>query len=250
MLSPVNIDEYRKQIRSKFNRTHLPFVTLKYAQTLDGKIATKTGDSRWISSLSSRRLAHLLRSIHQSVLVGVNTIIQDDPQLTVRLVKGENPLRIVVDSRVRSPMSARVFNLKKGTQTILATTLKANSKRITQFQKKGVEILRLRENQAHQVDLRDLLQSLGEKKINSVLVEGGSKIITSFLKEKLADRLIIFIAPLILGKGLSSVNDREIRKIKDSFSFSSLKLHQYDKDLVLDGKIKKSKRKFKIKRGS
>lgn len=235
----MNIEHFKRQIRSKFKRTHLPFVTLKYAQTLNGKIATKTGDSKWISSPSSRRLAHLLRSTHQAVLAGVNTIITDDPQLTVRLVKGKNPIRIVVDSKLRSPLKAEVFKTKRGTKTILATTSRANSKKVKQFEKKGVEILFVNTNKTHQVDLKDLLFKLGKKNINSVLVEGGAKIITSFLKEKLADRMIIVIAPLIMGKGISSVNDREIKKIKDSISFSSLKLYQYDRDLVLDGVIKK-----------
>lgn len=234
----MNIGHYRKQIRSKFNKTHLPFVALKYAQTLDGKIATRTGDSKWISSLSSRRLTHFLRSIHQAVLIGVDTVIQDDPQLTVRLVKGKNPLRIVVDSKLRSPLKARVFSPKKGTKTILATTSKADPGRIKQFEKKGMEILLLRRNRSGQVDLKNLLQKLGEKNINSLLVEGGPRIITSFLKEKLADRMIVVIAPLIMGQGLSSVKDLGIKKIKDSIFFSSLQFYNYNKDLVLDGLIK------------
>jgi diaminohydroxyphosphoribosylaminopyrimidine deaminase/5-amino-6-(5-phosphoribosylamino)uracil reductase len=235
----MNIEHLKKQIRLKFKRTHLPYVTLKYAQTLDGKIATKTGDSKWISSPPSRRLAHLLRSTHQGVLVGVDTIIRDDPQLTVRLVQGENPLRIVVDSRLRSPLRAKVFKSQKGIETILATTKRADKRKIEGFEKKGVEILSVKTDKAHQVDLKDLLNKLGEKNINSVLVEGGAKTITSFLKEKLADRMIVVIAPLIVGQGLSSINDREIKKLKDSLSFSSLKLYQYDRDLVLDVIIKK-----------
>lgn len=240
----MDTEHFKRQIRSKFKKTHLPFVTLKYAQTLDGKIATKTRDSRWISSFPSRRLAHRLRSIHQAVLVGVDTIIKDDPQLTVRLIKGKNPLRIVLDSRLRSPLKSKVFKSKRDTKTILATTFRANSKKIKEFEKKGVEILLVKTTKAHQVDLKDLLFKLGEKNINSVLVEGGAKIITSFLKEKLIDRMIIVIAPLIMGKGLSSINDREIKKIKDTLSFSSLQLYQYGKDLVLDGIIKNLKRKI------
>lgn len=235
----MNIADYKKQIRSKFNRTRLPYVTVKYAQTLDGKIATKTGDSRWISSLPSRRLAHLLRSVHQGVLVGVNTVIQDDPQLTVRLVKGKNPARIIVDTRLRSPSEARVFRQATRTSIILATTSKAGKKRIKKFEKKSVEILLLRRNRSGQVDLKDLLRKLGEKNIQSILVEGGSKVITSFLKEKLADRIIIVIAPLIVGKGLRSVKDLGIRKIKESVSFSSLKIYNSGDDLILDGLIKK-----------
>ena len=235
----MNIEHLKKQIRLKFKRTHLPYVTLKYAQTLDGKIATKTGDSKWISSLPSRRLAHLLRSTHQGVLVGVDTIIRDDPQLTVRLVKGKKPLRIVVDSRLRSPLKAKVFKSQKGIKTILATTKKADNKKIEKFEKKGVEILSVKASKIHRVDLKDLLYKLGEKNMNSVLVEGGAKIITSFLKAKQADRMIVVIAPLIVGQGLSSINDREIKKLRDSISFSSLRFYQYGRDLILDGVIKK-----------
>jgi len=233
----VNIGDYRKEIRSKFSRTHLPFVTVKYAQTLDGKIATRTGDSRWISSPSSRRLAHRLRSIHQAVLVGVNTIIQDDPQLNVRLVKGKNPIRIVVDSRFRSPLQAKAF--KRGTKTMLAVTPKANKRRIRDFEKKGVEILILKKNKTGQVDLEDLLRKLGERNVRSLLVEGGSKIITSFLKQKLVDRMVIVIAPLIIGKGIRGIESVRTRKAGDLASLSSLKIYECGDDVILDGLIRK-----------
>jgi len=233
----VNIGDYRKEIRSKFSRTHLPFVTVKYAQTLDGKIATRTGDSRWISSPSSRRLAHRLRSIHQAVLVGVNTIIQDDPQLNVRLVKGKNPIRIVVDSRFRSPLQAKAF--KRGTKTMLAVTPKANKRRIRDFEKKGVEILILKKNKTGQVDLEDLLRKLGERNVRSLLVEGGSKIITSFLKQKLVDRMVIVIAPLIIGKGIRGIESVRTRKAGDLASLSSLKIYECGNDVILDGLIRK-----------
>lgn len=233
----MNIGDYRKEIRSKFSRTHLPFVTVKYAQTLDGKIATRTGDSRWISSPSSRRLAHRLRSIHQAVLVGVNTIIQDDPQLNVRLVKGKNPIRIVVDSRFRSPLQAKAF--KRGTKTMLAVTPKANKRRIRDFEKKGVEILILKKNKTGQVDLEDLLRKLGERNVRSLLVEGGSKIITSFLKQKLVDRMVIVIAPLIIGKGIRGIESVRTRKAGDLASLSSLKIYECGNDVILDGLIRK-----------
>lgn len=235
----MDIDRYKKQIRSKFNKTGLPFVTLKYAQTLDGKIATRTGDSRWISSPPSRRLAHLLRSIHQAILVGANTIIQDNPQLTVRLVKGKNPLRIIADARLRSPLEAKVFSQRAGAKTILATTSKANKKRIRQFEKKGVEVLIFKKNRAGQVDLKDLLQKLGEKKVQSLLVEGGSEIITSFVRQNLIDRMIVVIAPLIMGKGLSWVRNVRTTKAKGLVSFSSLKVYESGRDLILDGLIRK-----------
>ncbi len=235
----VNIADYRRQIRLKFNKTGVPFVTLKYAQTLDGKIATTAGDSKWISSLPSRRLAHRLRGIHRAVLVGVNTVIQDDPQLSVRLVKGKNPIRIVVDTRLRSPFRARVFRPTKGTETILATTSKADKNRIKAFEKKNADILLLKANRSGQVDLKDLLQKLGQKNIQSVLVEGGSKIITSFLKEKLVDRMIVVIAPLIVGKGLRSVKNLGREKIKEPVSFSSLEVYNSGSDLILDGLISK-----------
>ncbi len=235
----MNIGDYRKEIRSKFSRTHLPFVTIKYAQTLDGKIATKTGDSRWISSLPSRRLVHRLRSRHQAVLVGVNTIIQDDPQLTLRLVKGKNPIRIVVDSKLRSPLRAKIFKGKRGAKTMLAVTSKANKKRIRDLKKKGVEILVLKKNRVGHVDLEDLLQKLGEKNIRSLLVEGGSKVITSFLKQKLVDRMVIVIAPLIIGKGIRGIESMRTRKAGDLPSFSSVKIYECGDDVILDGLIRK-----------
>jgi diaminohydroxyphosphoribosylaminopyrimidine deaminase/5-amino-6-(5-phosphoribosylamino)uracil reductase len=235
----MNINHYKKQIRSKFDKTGLPFVTLKYAQTLDGKIATRAGDSTWISSLPSRHLAHLLRSVHQAILVGANTIIQDNPQLTVRLVKGKNPLRIVADARLRSPLEAKVFTQRSGPKTILATTSGANKKKIRQFERKGVEILILKKNRAGQIDLKDLLQKLGEKNIRSLLVEGGSEIITSFLGQNLIDRMIVVVAPLIMGKGLSTVRKLRTTKAKELVSFSSLRIYESGKDLILDGLIRK-----------
>lgn len=235
----MDIDRHKKQIRSKFNKTGLPFVTLKYAQTLDGKIAARTGDSRWISSLPSRRLAHLLRSIHRAILVGANTIIQDNPQLTVRLVKGKNPLRIIADARLRSPLEAKVFSQRPGAKTILATTSKANNKRIRRFEKKGVEVLILKKNRAGQVDLKALLQKLGEKNVQSLLVEGGSEIITSFVRQNLIDRMIVVLAPVIMGKGLSGVSKLRTTKAKGLFSFSSLRIYESGRDLILDGLIRK-----------
>ena len=235
----MNIDHYKKQIRSKFDKTGLPFVTLKYAQTLDGKIATRTGDSTWISSLPSRRLAHLLRSIHQAILVGANTIIQDNPELTVRLVKGKNPLRIVADARLRCPSEAKVFSRRPGAKTILATTSKANNKKIGQFEKKGVEVLILKRNRAGQVDLKDLLRKLGEKNVQSLLVEGGSEVITSFIRQNLIDRMIVVVAPLVMGEGLSGVGNVKTTRVKDLLSFSSLRIYESGRDLILDGLIRK-----------
>lgn len=218
----------------KYIRTGIPFVTVKFAQTLDGRIATATGHSRWISSPPSLRFAHRLRSIHDAILVGSGTVLKDDPELTCRLVRGRNPLRIVVDSRLRSSPEARIFHGCNGLHAIAATTRRAPAERRRPFEIKGIEVLETGEDTAGRVDLRELLNALGKREISSLLVEGGSAVITTFLKEKLADRLIVILAPKITGTGFNSVGDLGIRQMGDALRLSFRKIMRQGDDLILD----------------
>lgn len=222
-------------------KTSRPFVTVKFAQTLDGRIATRTGDSKWISSLESRRLAHRLRSQHDAVLVGVNTVIKDNPRLNVRLVKGKNPIKVIVDSKLRIPLKAKLLRGKAGKTNIIAATRKASSKRIIQFQKLGVRVLTVPVNRDGQVDLKKLLRLLREQNIRTMLVEGGGKIITSFLKQHLVDRMVVITAPKILGEGLESVGDFTERGLK-RIGFSKVKVYQSGEDIVIDAQVKTRRR--------
>ena len=221
----------------KFIQTRIPFVTLKFAQTIDGRIATLTGHSRWISSESSLKFAHKLRSLHDGVMVGVGTILKDDPELTVRLSRGGNPVRIVVDSTLRIPADACVLKNQETAKTIIATTSDHSRKKLLQLRDAGTDVFIVNKDDRGKVDLKGLLTELGKKDLSSILVEGGSEIITSFLKERLADRIVIITAPKIAGEGIPSVGDLGIRKIDDSIRLSLKKISRKGDDIIVDARF-------------
>ena len=231
-------EHYGKHITSG-----IPYLTVKYAQTLDGKIATKTGDSQWISSEASRKYAHHLRRIHDCIMVGRGTVATDDPKLTVRHVKGKNPLRVIVDSKLRIPLNS--FVLKDSERTIIATTSQASSGKVTAFKNLGVEVLIIKKDKEGGVYLRNLLKELGKRDIISVMVEGGSKLITSLLKSNLVDKMIIPIAPKIIGDGLEAVGNLGIHKIKDAITFSTCKNVRKGEDIIFEGTVLKKTGKRK-----
>jgi diaminohydroxyphosphoribosylaminopyrimidine deaminase/5-amino-6-(5-phosphoribosylamino)uracil reductase len=221
----------------KFVKTGMPYITVKYAQTLDGRIATKSGDSQWISSEASRRYVHHLRGINDGIMVGAGTVAADNPQLTVRHVKGKNPFRIIVDSKLRIPIKSSVLTDINSHLTIIATTSSAPTVKITAIKKLGVEVWVARKERDGRVSLRDLLKKLGKREIVSVLVEGGSEVITSLLKANLVDKMIIPIAPKIIGKGLEAIGDLKINKINKAIRFSSFKTMKKGDDIIFEGTI-------------
>lgn len=216
-----------------------PFVTVKFAQSLDGRIATVTGDSQWISSQSSLRFAHKLRREHDAIMVGIGTVLRDDPRLTVRLVNGRNPLRIIVDSRLRLPLTARVLAQGAAHHTLIAATERAASERVRALERLGAEVLQLPTgNTETGVDLAELFAELGRRKISSVLVEGGARIVTSLLAARLVDRLVIAIAPKIIGQGTEAVGDLKIAHLRDAIVFSTFKTRRLGPDIIFDGLLK------------
>jgi 3,4-dihydroxy 2-butanone 4-phosphate synthase/GTP cyclohydrolase II len=194
-----------------------PLVTVHYAQTLDGRIASRTGDARWVSGERSLRLAHELRAAHDAVLVGIGTVLADDPKLTVRLVPGRSPVRVVVDSRLRIPPDANILDTSVA-RTIVATTPLASEERAAAIRARGAEVLRVKADVAGHVDLRDLLAHL-RAEIRSVLVEGGRGIITAVLREHLVDRLTVCVAPKVIGEGIAAVGDLHIDRLRDAMTF-------------------------------
>jgi diaminohydroxyphosphoribosylaminopyrimidine deaminase/5-amino-6-(5-phosphoribosylamino)uracil reductase len=226
----------------KFIRTGIPFVTVKFAQTLDGRIATSEGHSRWISSPASLRFAHRLRATHDAILVGAGTALKDDPELTCRLVPGRNPLRIVVDSRLRIPPESRLFSAGTGKRGIVATTERAPERRRRLFEKSGIELITLESDRNGQVDLGGLLRVLGQRGTTSLLVEGGAALITSFLMGGLADRLIVVIAPKITGEGINAIGDLGIRRMDDALNLSVARILRRDGDWILDARIRPGNR--------
>ena len=207
-----------------------PYVLLKYAQTLDGRIATRTGESKWISGEAERRTSHALRAACDAVLVGVGTVVSDDPQLTVRLVPGSSPVRIVLDSTLRLPPRARV--LDEQAPTIVVTTERSSGERRRALEKRGVGV-RVVEEGARGVDLGAALALLRAAGVRSLLVEGGAEVITSFLRTRLVDRLVVGIAPTILGTGTDAVGDLRVAHVSEGVRLTKRSFHTVGEDLVL-----------------
>ena len=175
-----------------------PYVTLSYAQSLDGCISAAAGVGTNISNASSRVVSHRLRAVHDAILVGINTVLVDDPRLTVRLVEGADPRPVIVDTRLRMPLHARL--LKRNSRAPIVATLESSSlEKEHLLQDSGVEVVRLPANADGAVDLRCLFSRLVERGIRAVMIEGGARIISSVLSERLADQLVLTISPMILG---------------------------------------------------
>ncbi|CAN5585750.1 RibD family protein [soil metagenome] len=214
-----------------------PSVTVSYAQTLDGRLATCTGSSQWISCRDSLRFAHTLRAKHDAVMVGAGTVVKDDPRLTVRHVEGPDPMRVVVDSSLRTPLDAAVLPVDACEGTILAVTEEVEDVRCEVVRSLGATVLKLPVDSNKRVDLAVLLEALRERAINSVMVEGGATLITSLLRERLVDRLAVCVAPKILGSGIEAVGDLGIRDLADSLRLTNLSFIPYGTDIVVDGRV-------------
>lgn len=181
-----------------------PFVTLKYAMTLDGKIATHSGHSKWISGEESRLQVHQLRNESDAILVGIGTVLKDNPLLTTRLPnqKGKNPVRVVLDSRLQIPLDANVLNDEA--KTIIVTTTDANPKKIAELEKKNVTFIYCSKVQ-NGINLEEMLEQLYKHGITNLIVEGGGEVNASFVRAGLVNKYILYIAPKILG-GRNSIS--------------------------------------------
>jgi 5-amino-6-(5-phosphoribosylamino)uracil reductase/diaminohydroxyphosphoribosylaminopyrimidine deaminase/5-amino-6-(5-phosphoribosylamino)uracil reductase len=213
----------------------LPWVTIKYAQTLDGRIATRSGESQWISSSDSLVLAHELRAAHDAILVGVGTVLHDNPQLTVRLVEGRDPLRVVADSALRTPLDAAL--LAEPRHTLIAATAAADPERRARLEVLGARILVLPPEEDGRVNLRALLAALAGQGVRSVLVEGGAEMITSLLRRRLAHRLVVCVAPKMLGAGVEAVGDLGIAHLEDAVTFRNGRFRLSGTDVLFEGDV-------------
>jgi diaminohydroxyphosphoribosylaminopyrimidine deaminase/5-amino-6-(5-phosphoribosylamino)uracil reductase len=217
--------------------TGLPFVTIKYAQTLDGRIATATGESQWISSEASLKFTHQLRAAHDAILVGAGTVIKDDPELTVRLVRGHNPLRVIVDSELKISRQAKVFQNISKTPTLIATIKNEDDPQFQKIADLGVDLLTIDADEKGNVDLKKLFKILAGRNISSILIEGGAQIITSVLKNNLANRLVTIIAPKIIGSGIEAVGDLNIRSLEAAKKLSIQKVMRRGDDIIIDSRL-------------
>jgi diaminohydroxyphosphoribosylaminopyrimidine deaminase/5-amino-6-(5-phosphoribosylamino)uracil reductase len=227
------------EIFSKFIHTGLPFVVLKSAMTLDGKIATVTNASRWITGEPSRNRVHLLRQQLSAVMVGIDTVLFDDPLMNIRL-KGiwKNPLKVIVDTHGRIPAEAKVL-AHDPQLTIVATTRLADRKKLKDIERAGAQVL-ICPVKDNKVDLEFVMKSLGAMGIDSVMIEGGGTLAFSALQEGLVDKIISFIAPKILGGACAptSVGGKGFEKMEDAINLRNLRTRKVGNDLMVEGWIK------------
>jgi diaminohydroxyphosphoribosylaminopyrimidine deaminase/5-amino-6-(5-phosphoribosylamino)uracil reductase len=220
----------------KLVRTGLPFVILKWAQSVDGRTATAIGQSKWISSEPARRLVQRLRRSVDAIMVGINTVLHDDPLLTCRPARGRKPVRIVLDSSLRLTAKAKLVQTISESPVIAATinsALEQSAERAKELTEAGVEVLPLKEDN-DRVCLKSLLEELGKRKMTNVLVEGGQETVTSFLSKGLADEVRIFIAPKIIGgDGLAAIGPLGISRIDHAMELGGAAFKPVGPDILL-----------------
>jgi len=223
----------------KHVRTGLPWVTLKAAVTLDGKLASATGDSKWVSGAASRERVHGLRDRVDAILVGANTVRSDDPRLTTRLPQGEgkDPLRIVVDSRLSLSPTLKLFTQRSAAKTVVATLAAPGGRRAKALTRAGAEVWQVQgqgKGNGQQVDLPALLKRLGQEGLTHVLVEGGAELFGSLVRTGLADELWLFIAPKLLGGDARSwLGALGIERMADAIPLRELRWEASGEDLLL-----------------
>ena len=237
-------DELRKQneVFFKWIEHKKPFVVLKAAMTLDGKIATATGQSKWITNETSRAYGYKLRDIYDGIMVGINTVIEDNPMLTARVDGGKNPIRIVVDSSLKIDINANVVQ-DKSTKTIIATTDKANKDKILKLQAQDVDVIVVDKDENDKVDIEKLLDILGQQNICSILVEGGATLSGSFVAKKLVDKVYFFIAPKIIGgkEAKTPVAGTGILNLQEALALKDIQIEKLEEDVLIIGRVDKDK---------
>ncbi len=216
--------------------TGMPYVTLKAAQTIDGKIADVHRESKWISSSQSRKYVHELRTKYDAVLIGAGTVKRDDPNLTVRLVEGRNPFRIVIDTTLSIRSSNKLFQNNSDKKLIVVTSKNNAEKKnkIKRLTNCGAQIVFVNEDGKNKLDLKAALKELSKLQISSILVEGGGEIFTSFIHKNLFDDIFLFISPKFLGAGLPVINDIGIKSIRNSFKVKIASVEKIGDDILVE----------------
>lgn len=201
------LDDKGKELNKiffKYIQTGLPFITIKIAQSIDSKISASEGIQTWLTCEESKKFVHEQRAIYDAVLIGANTVKVDNPHLTVRLVEGRNPRRIIIDGSLSSPTESRVYSDDNRESTIVFTKTNSNSEKISLLKEKGVKVFELEPNTDGKLKLLEILKILGNEQISSLFVEGGAAMFSKFVESNLFDEIIILKAPILLGTGVDS----------------------------------------------
>jgi diaminohydroxyphosphoribosylaminopyrimidine deaminase/5-amino-6-(5-phosphoribosylamino)uracil reductase len=226
---------------AKYITRHLPFVTLKLAASLDGKIAAAGGDARWVSGEDSRRAVHRLRNTVDAIVIGSGTLNADNPQLTCRVPGGRNPWRIVLDRRLSISLSAQILQQKDPKKTIIVSSPGAPVKKARAIEALGAQVWRVPVGHDG-VSWRPLLRKLAAREIVSVLIEGGAKVAASAIKENMVDKVLFFYAPKIIGgDGVSMIGDLRLRRIRQAVKLEDFRFAKSGSDLLVTGYLIRAK---------
>ena len=222
----------------KFITKKLPYVTVKAAMSLDGKIATRSGESRWITSEESRKFVQKLRGYVDAVMVGVNTVAKDDPVLLCKLPGAKQPVRVIVDSELKISLTSKLLSTAHKSKVIIATTGKASLNKIRSCEEKSAEVLVLKSKNGR-VPLKGLLKSLANMGIVNLLVEGGGGLIAGLVEERLVDRFLFFIAPKIIGgrDAITAVEGGGVDKIASAVQLKNVKVKRFGPDILIEAEI-------------
>ena len=220
---------------SKYIATGRPFVILKLAATMDGKIAAYTGDSKWIGSHEQRKYAHRLRNNVDGIMVGIETVLKDNPSLNVRLSKkNRDPIPIVLDSKLRIPLESTLLAIHE--RSIIVTSSGLKPRKSEKLENQGATILRIKKDKNGVLNLKELQKKLGKLELTSILIEGGSKVAASALKNGIVDKIVFFYAPKIVGsEGISMIGELGIPTIKKSLQLKKMKIKKFQNEIMVEG---------------
>lgn len=219
-------------------QSDIPYIALKYAMTLDGKIATAGGESKWITGDDAREHVHQLRHRYAAIMVGIGTVLADDPMLNARIPNGNDPVRVICDSKLRIPEQSQIVQTANQIKTIIAT-ISNDEEKIKKLEQKGITIIKTT-SENDRVNLRQLLKQLRQLEIDSVLIEGGGILNESLIKSGCVHKVYAYIAPKLFGgeKAKTPVEGEGIKKISDAIVFDELKATKLGSDILLEGKVK------------
>ena len=233
--------EKNNELNEAYNKyivQRIPFVTLKFAVTLDGKMATFSGDSQWISSPESRQLVQHLRYENDAILTGLGTVLKDNPRLTVRLENAPKKkwLRVVLDTCLRIPLEVRLLQQPENGRVLIFCGPQAPEEKIKALQDKGAEVIPT-ETENGKIKLKEVLKTLGQREISALLVEGGSKVLTSFLEERLADKVMAFISPRLIGgeNAATPFEGQGAEKMAEALELKNIKHLRLKNDIIIEG---------------
>lgn len=222
----------------KYIKTKLPYVVLKTAMTLDGKISAYTGDSKWVTNERSRQIVQKLRHKLKGIMVGINTVIKDNPSLTCRLENGISPVKIIVDSNLKIPLNSKVLDISNS-PCIIAAVANSNPQKKAQLTGLGIEVIETSSKDGS-VNLKELMIELGKRKIDSILLEGGGTLNFSMLSDSLVDKALFFIAPKIIGgqTSVTPVEGKGISAMEKAIKLRNIQLKQIEDDILIYGDLR------------